>query len=295
MVAHGRGIKAKLLGCHCTQRMSANTATLSTLLVSRVGSAQHSPCLGPSAWQQDPLTHYSLQLLPMGPEDTTEIDGQSGARSATEAAGRGQSSPDLLLLPHHLLSFSLTLAGPPACPWLHQVMPLALGIQVTQASWLPLHHPACQLTPQPWARSMAGRTEGHRPQPRQHHPPPCPHGYPSTTFLAQSEFDGSQPSPSPGPLTALGLAGVWTCSSRGMSGTPVLPRGARRAPILQTGRPLPPAPWLLPPWSYHGKAVVVAQGERRLPGAPASSPHAARRNFSLVSSSAACPEGEVPA
>ncbi|XP_041253225.1 collagen alpha-2(I) chain-like [Onychostruthus taczanowskii] len=80
-----------------------------------------------------------------------------------------------------------------------------------------------------------------------------------------------------------------------MSGTPVLPRGARRAPILQTGRPLPPAPCLLPPWSYHGKAAVVAQGERRLPGAPASSPHAARRDFSSVSSSAACPEGEVPA
>lgn len=88
---------------------------------------------------------------------------------------------------------------------------------------------------------------------------------------------------------------MWTCSSRGMSGTPALPRGARRAPILQTGRPLPPAPCLLPPWSYHGKAVAVAQGERRLPGAPASSPHAARRDFSPVSSSSACPEGEVPA
>lgn len=195
MVAHGRGIKAKLLGCHCTQRMSANTATLSTLLVSRVGSAQHPPCLGPSAWQQDPLTHYSLQLLPMGPEDTTEIDGQSGARSATEAAGRGQSSPDLLLLPHHLLSFSLTLAGPPACPWLHQVMPLALGIQVTQAPWLPLHHPACQLTPQPWAWSTAGRTEGHRPQPRHHHPPPARMATQAPPSWHKASLTGLSPAP----------------------------------------------------------------------------------------------------
>lgn len=173
MAPHGRGIKAKLLGCHCTQPVSANAATLSTLLVFRVGSAWHPPFPGPSAWQQDPLTHYPLQLLPVGPGDMTGA-GQSGAHSATKAAGRGQSSPDLLLLPHHLLSFSLTLPGPPACPWLHQVMPLALGTQVTQAPWVALHHPAYQLTPpapQPWARSMAGCTEGHRPQPRHHHPP----------------------------------------------------------------------------------------------------------------------------
>lgn len=69
-------------------------------------------CPEPSAWRQDPLTNYPLQLLPMGPGDMTETAGQSGACSATKAAGRGQSLPDLLLLPHHLLSFSLTLAGP---------------------------------------------------------------------------------------------------------------------------------------------------------------------------------------
>ncbi|XP_064257433.1 collagen alpha-1(I) chain-like [Passer domesticus] len=50
-------------------------------------------------------------------------------------------------------------------------------------------------------------------------------------------------------------------------------------------------PGTLPaPRGYRGKAPAAAQGERRLPGAPASSPHAAaRRDFSLVSSSAACP------
>lgn len=120
----------------------------------------------------------------------TETAGQSGARSATKAAGRGQSSPDLLLLLHHLLSFSLTLTGPLACPWLHQVMPLALGIKVTQAPWLPLHHPAWQVTSPALARSMAGCT-GHSPSTTT---PPRLHSYPSTIFLARSEFDGSQPS-----------------------------------------------------------------------------------------------------
>lgn len=99
--------------------------------------AWHPPCLGPRAWQQDPLTHYPLHLLPTGPGDRTETAGQSGAHSASKAAGRGQSSPDLLLLPHHLLSFSLTLAGPPACPWLHQAMPLALGHPGTTAPTAP--------------------------------------------------------------------------------------------------------------------------------------------------------------
>lgn len=108
--------------------------------------------------------------------------------------------------------------------------------------------------------------------------------------MARSEFDGSQPSPLPGPPAAPGLAGVWTCSSRGMPGTPVLLQGA---PTPQQGRPPPPAPRRLPRWGYHGKAAA-AQGEHGLPGAPASSPRAARRDFSVVSSSAACPEGEVP-
>lgn len=86
---------------------------------------------------------------------------------------------------------------------------------------------------------------------------------------------------------------MWTCSSWGMSGTPALPRGAGQAPTPQTGWPPPPAPRRLPRWGYHGKAAA-AQGERGLLGAPASSPRAARRDFSVVSSSAARPE-EVPA
>ncbi|XP_030329531.1 mucin-1-like [Strigops habroptila] len=87
--------------------------------------------------------------------------------------------------------------------------------------------------------------------------PRCLRGHPSVISLARSEFDGSQPSPSPGPPPAPGLAG-------------------------------------LPRWGYHGKAAAAAQGERGLPGAPASG-RAARRDFSVVSSSAARPEGEVPA
>lgn len=100
--------------------------------------------------------------------------------------------------------------------------------------------------------------------------------------MARSEFDGSQPSPLPGPPAAPGLAGVWTCSSRGTSGTPALLQGA---PSSQQGWPSPPAPRRLPRWGYHGKAAA-AQGECGLPGAPASSLRAARRDFSVVSSSA---------
>lgn len=294
----GRGTGAKLPGRCRAHRAPASPATLPSLLAARAGSVWHPPCLAPGAWQQDPVLTAPSGCCPWGPGTRRGQPGHSGARSAAEAAGRGQRSPDLLLLPHHLLSFSLATARsprPPTAPPSHATGARGTGCPRPTAPTAPARRGTGHPSPDteygwaPGALKVTGRGTGHGRLPR------CLRGHPSVTSLARSEFDGSQPSPSPGPPAAPGLAGVWTRSSRGMSGTPALLRGAGRAPTPQTGRPPLPAPRRLPRWGYHGKAAVAAQGERGLPGAPASSPRAARRDFSVVSSSAARPEGEVPA
>lgn len=74
--------------------------------------------------RQDPHTHRPPPAAAHG--DTAGTAGARRARSAAEAAGRGQRSPDLLLLPHHLLSFSLATARsprPPMAPPSHATSP----------------------------------------------------------------------------------------------------------------------------------------------------------------------------
>lgn len=66
MVAHARGIKAKLRGCHNTQRMSASTATLSTLLVFSVGSAWHPLAQDPVPGSRTPLPTAQSSCCPWG-------------------------------------------------------------------------------------------------------------------------------------------------------------------------------------------------------------------------------------
>lgn len=218
----------------------------------------------------------------------TDTAGQSEARSATEAAGRGQSSPDLLLLPHHLLSFSLTPAGPPASP----MAPSSHSSEdIRHPGIMAPTAPSCMATDLPspghgaWpgAMKVTGHSLGT--------PPPRPPPHPCTAtkhHLAgtRASLTGLSPAPLPGPLTALGLAGVWTYSSWGMSGTPVLPRGARQAPILQTGRPLPPAPW---------EGSGGGAGGAQAPRGSRQQPPRCQERFLPGFIIRACPEGEVPA
>lgn len=220
------------------------------------------PAAGP------PVLTAASSRCPWGLGTRRGQPGQSGARSTAEPAGRGQRSPDLLLLPHHLLSFSLTTARsprPPTAPPSHASgSPGAQGAGARGS----LRHRR--------ARGRVGRTRGTEHggalgalkvtgrswgQLRSRHGrlPHRPRGHPSVTSLARSEFDGSQPSPSPGPPAALGLAGVWTRSSRGMSGDAGAASGSR-AGAEKGARLPPPAPRWLPHWGYYGKAA--ARGER---------------------------------
>lgn len=104
------GNQRKLLGCHCTQQTSANTATLSTLLVFSVGTPGTPPAWDPVPGSRTPLPTTHSTCCPRGlATGQRQLD---RAEHTVQARLRGEARAHLTYF-----SFRITCFHFPS-PWL---------------------------------------------------------------------------------------------------------------------------------------------------------------------------------